>query len=240
MISAVLQTICLITCSLVAHHILWISAGDKFANIDLYHNYTEALKAADNAAEANNQTLRIEAGAVNMTFSSNSQDNGTSSSGPSKFHIDDLQDVLNPDHEFSFWKTLPRHVFVYTVITILGYYWQIGLERAFPARPRPSALKVLSDEGKLGDDESREEEIVKKWINQGKVRRASLSWWNTFIKWVLDVVIGGLWVNGVYCLLQGLLEWKPIVEVLKGLKGVSSRSCFCPSLSHIHALPAFV
>jgi hypothetical protein len=41
------------------------------------------------------------------------------------------------------------------------------------------------------------------------------------VKWVLDVLIGGLWTASVYCLLDGLLKMKSSPKVLlEGLKSV--------------------
>lgn len=210
--SAVLQTVFLITCSLVVHEKLWASAGDKVTSNGLYQNYTEALKAAENATSPSNQTFTIGAGAVNTTSPNTTGDDDASSVGPMTSKLETM--------EMGFWLTLPRNVLVYTIITIMAYYWQIGLERAFPARPRLSDAKVLSNTGQFREDESREEEVVKKWISRGKVHRASLSWWNTWIKWVLDVVVGGLWMNSVYCLLDGLLKMGPTAEILNVFKWV--------------------
>ena len=210
MISAVVQTVFLIACRLIISHSLHASAEGKLTNNDLYKNWTQAVELVANASIASNHTTpTIEANPFHGGFSNDTGVNST------------LTNTSASNIEESFyWKTLPRDVFVSTVIAILGYYWQIWLERTFPARSRPSE-KVVSEKFSEGNDESREEEVVKKWIAQGKIRRASLSWWNTFMKWVLDVVIGGLWMTTVYCLLEGLLKMKSSPKVLlKGLKWV--------------------
>ncbi|KUJ22217.1 uncharacterized protein LY89DRAFT_396234 [Mollisia scopiformis] len=206
MISAVLQTVFLIACGLVISHNLYLSVEGKFTSNDLYKNWTEAVElAAKNHNRSNQTTLAIGPGAV--VISNDTAFNATSTSTSSS----------NSNESF-YLKSLPRDLLVYTIITIMAYYWQIWLERTFPARPRPS-VKVVSE--KFGDDESREEEVVKKWIAQGKIRRASLSWWNTFVKWALDMVVGGLWMTTVYILLGGLLKMDTSPKALfKGLKWV--------------------
>jgi hypothetical protein len=208
MISAVVQTVFLIACRLIISRNLHASAEGKLTNNDLSQNWTQAVELAGNASKASYHTTpTIEAGLLHKVFSNNTGVNRTLTN----------TSVSNSEESF-YWRTLPRNVFACTIIAILGYYWQIWLERTFPARTRPSE-KVVSEKFAELDDENREEEVVKKWIAQGKIRRASLSWWNTFVKWVLDVVIGGLWMASVYCILDGLLKMKSSPKVLlKGLK----------------------
>lgn len=208
MISAVVQTVFLIACRLIISHNFHASAEGKLTNNDLYKNWTEAIELAVNTSTASNHTTpTMETSHLHIVFSNDTGGNSTLTN----------TSVLNSEESF-YWRALPRDVFVCTIITILGYYWQIWLERTFPARTRPSE-KALSEKFAELDDESREEEVVKKWIARGKIRRASLSWWNTIIKWVLDVVVGGLWMASVYCLLDGLLKMKSSPKVLlNGLK----------------------
>ena len=210
MISAVIQTVFLIACRLIISRNLQASAEGKLTSNDLYKNWTQVVELAINASKASNHTTpTIQASSLHTVFSNDTGVNSTLTN----------TSVSNSEESF-YWRTLPRDVFTCIIITILGYYWQIWLERTFPARTRPSE-KVVSEKFAERDDESREEEVVKKWIAQGKIRRASLSWWNTFVKWVLDVVIGGLWTASVYCLLDRLLKMKSSPKVLlKGLKSV--------------------
>lgn len=191
MTSAVVQTVFLIACRLIISHNLYASAEGKLTNNELYKNWTQAVELAGNASIA-------------------SIENDT--------HSTLTNTSVSTSAESFYWRALPRDVFVNTIITVLGYYWQIWLERTFPARTRPSE-KVISDRFAEGADDSREEEVVKKWIAQGKIRRASLNWCNTLVKWVLDVVIGGLWVTSVYYLLNRLLKMK-FKGLLRGLKSV--------------------
>ncbi|KAF7570968.1 hypothetical protein PtrSN002B_002171 [Pyrenophora tritici-repentis] len=90
-------------------------------------------------------------------------------------------------------QRFPREVFIVFVLSTLEYWWLMGLERILPARPRPSSTPSYASSGKEGvvveDDEGREEEVVKKWIATGRVRRSSLNLCNTFLKWVLDMTV---------------------------------------------------
>jgi hypothetical protein len=98
--------------------------------------------------------------------------------------------------EKRFYLTLLPLNLLYFVLTVpLRYYWYIALERAFPARPRAAVEVAYQPEKKVkafDDDEHHDEEVVKRWIAQGKVRRASISWTNTFLKWVLDLTVGNI------------------------------------------------
>ncbi|CAA9959731.1 hypothetical protein PTMSG1_03139 [Pyrenophora teres f. maculata] len=88
-------------------------------------------------------------------------------------------------------QRFPREVFITFVLSILEYWWLMGLERILPARPRPSSTLPYASSGKEGvvveDNEGREEDVVKKWIETGRARRPSLNLCNTFLKWVLDM-----------------------------------------------------
>ena len=95
--------------------------------------------------------------------------------------------------ESFYYNTLPRKVFCNAAITPLLYLWNIWLERTLPARPRggkvtPEMSKAAASDG----NEQIEEEIVKKWIAQGKVQRSSVSWRNTLLKWFLYITFGNL------------------------------------------------
>ena len=209
MLSAVGQTVFLVACRLIISHNLHASAEGKLTSNELYKNWTQAVELVANASQAANYTKPMMSAPLHIGTSNDTGVNST------------LMDASGSNTEESFyWRAFPRDVFTYTIIAILGYYWQIWLERSFPARPRPSS-KAYSEKFAERDDDSREEEVVKKWIAQGKIRRASLSWCNTFVKWILDVALGGLWIASVYYLLDGLLKMKSSPKVLfKGLKSV--------------------
>ncbi|PVI05764.1 hypothetical protein DM02DRAFT_516207 [Periconia macrospinosa] len=94
--------------------------------------------------------------------------------------------------ESYYQRELPRGIVIVLIMSSLQYCWFIWLEKMFPARPR---LKEVPPQGyeKVEKYEVREEEVVKKWLAQGKVRRALLNWCNTFLKWVINLTIGRIW-----------------------------------------------
>ena len=110
------------------------------------------------------------------------------------------------DNSVSFYKkTLPMEVISCLILSIFQYCWLIGLERAFPARSLKTNVPIKV---KVGLDDSHEEEIVQTWIARGRVRRTSLSWCNTFLKWVLNVTIGRLGLITLSCILRRSLGLK--------------------------------
>jgi hypothetical protein len=81
--------------------------------------------------------------------------------------------------------------FVVLVNTLFCYY-EVVMERMFPARP--TKVEVVYERplnSAEADQDGREEQVVREWITKGRVRHASLSWWNTFVKWLLGMTVGG-------------------------------------------------
>lgn len=87
-------------------------------------------------------------------------------------------------------KELPIDVFAHLVMCTLQYYWLLWLAHILPARSRRRSV-IVKEKGEMSED--REEEVIKKWIAQGRVHRASLNWCNTFFKWVLNLTVGRVW-----------------------------------------------
>ncbi|KAK4499830.1 hypothetical protein PRZ48_008016 [Zasmidium cellare] len=143
-----------------------------------------------------------------MDMIENATANGTVSSNSSFNNI-----TFTDDHATFYWKTVPRDILFTTIISPLYYYWHIWLERSFPARPRP-----VGTSEKVADDTSHEEDVIQKWIAQGKIRRASLSWWNTLVKWTLNLVVGSLWVAALHALLSDLYALRLPKYSLSSLK----------------------
>ncbi|KAF2831511.1 hypothetical protein CC86DRAFT_314923 [Ophiobolus disseminans] len=114
--------------------------------------------------------------------------------------------ATNDLNEAFYGRFLLREIVVSAVFAALEYWWLIGLERILPGRPRnKDVLSQLS--GQVEESEDREEEVVKKWIAQGRVRRASLNWGNTLLKWVLDLTVGRLWLHTVEYYLRMLIKF---------------------------------
>lgn len=59
----------------------------------------------------------------------------------------------------------------------LAYWWHVGLERLFPARERGVEIDYsrVGEKDAGGENEGQEEEVIKRWIARGKVRRSSVS-----------------------------------------------------------------
>lgn len=201
--NAVLQAVFLHVANMIIAHHLWSATEEIFTNNELYYqitNATEYQKNATSLANVNGTSLPV---ALNGTLLNNSTAiNGTP--------------TLSDSSEESFYKSeLPRAIIVVIIVTILEYYWQIWLERILPARPRPS--NIVLEKQLAEDDDTREDEIVKKWIAQGKVRRASLSFWNTALKWILDMTVGQLWIACLSHVLEEVLKWRKGKSVMKNI-----------------------
>lgn len=116
------------------------------------------------------------------------------------------------DQDFLF-SELPKNIPAIILTAFLRYWWLIWLERLLPARPRSRRDTSTSDPSAIhlddkGEDDSREEEIIKKWVEAGKVRRSSLSWCNTFLKWMLDLSLGNLWDTLLdELVVQPVIQW---------------------------------
>jgi hypothetical protein len=217
MVPAVLQAVALSACALVVSYHLITNALNNGSKTELWQNITMAFEVAANTSAqttfnvtANNQT------SINGTLFNGTAANNTS------------QNVLNSDgsSESFYLKRFPRELFLMIVVSPLYYYWHIWLERFLPGRARAAALVPVGEKSGFGEGEQNEEEIVQRWIAQGKVRRASLSWWNTFLKWVLNLTIGTWWVESLRYLLTEIIKGKSPIKVLRMIFSLVSNSGF--------------
>lgn len=142
--------------------------------------------------------------------------NGTLSSNATS-----INSTIAEDHRTFYRKTLPRDILFAIITSPLYYYWQIWLERTFPARPRPAPT---SEKTAFSDETSHEEDVIQKWIAQGKVRRASLSWYNTLVKWTLNMVVGSLWQAALVSILSDLYALRLPKPKFSNMKWVSTSS----------------
>jgi hypothetical protein len=110
-------------------------------------------------------------------------------------------------YEQSFYcGTSPNEVVVFLVVTAIQYWWFLALEKMLPARPSRFQDAVRSEKV-LEGGEDREEEVMKRWIAQGRLRRTSLNCCNTFLKWLLNMTVGALWYHTVeYFVLMVVLK----------------------------------
>jgi hypothetical protein len=131
----------------------------------------------------------------------------------------------NSTSDSFYGRKLPREIVISFVLAMLQYWWLIGLERILPTRPRYRDVPARQKD-QVEESEDREEEVVKKWIAQGRVHRASLNWRNTFLKWLLDLTIGLLCVFTVEHMLRQTLKLKSPMLIFDDLDGVSSYPYF--------------
>jgi hypothetical protein len=208
MVPAVLQTVALSTCAFVVSHHLFSKAIHNASNSELWQNITSAVNAS---AQVGSNVM-----ATNQTWNNGTILNGTATNT--------TKDIFNPDgsSESFYLSSLPRQLFLLIVIKPLYYYWHIWLERFLPGRSCVAALMPVGEKSGIGEGDDHEEEIVQRWIAQGKVRRASLSWWNTFLKWILNLTVGTLWIESLRYLLTEMITGKSLITVFKMMLGLVS------------------
>lgn len=96
---------------------------------------------------------------------------------------------INPPSATFLSASTARTLLCAAVASAVEYFWNLLLERRLPARPRGDWSSYNHDK-LAGGDEQVEEKIVEKWIASGKIKRASLGFWNTLAKWLLDISVG--------------------------------------------------
>lgn len=194
MIRAVLQTVLLSAiASVVSHHLL-SNAYENISQHELWQNFTAGMDwIATNASNtlALNETT-MSAGNVTLL-------NTTSTANETKpFNLTSADWGL--DSSTFYKKTLPLEIFFLVIFSPIYYIWHLWLERSFPARPKPTV--PFQQDLKGGETSVQEEEVIQKWIAQGKIHRASLSWWNTFVKWIINLILAPLWMDAIQYLLE--------------------------------------
>ena len=214
--SAVLQATAIGILAMLYDHHVTVYMYDEFMENEGLKNITSMI----NATVPQPSTNSTQSGHGRLALDAGKDINGTLPLNQTAGFTNGTTTTANEPTESYYGRTFPRKVVVYFVISVLQYWWFIGLEKLLPARPRyretPYDRKVQIEES-----EDREEEVVKRWIAQGRVRRASLNWCNTFLKWVLDMTVGMLCFQTVGYLLREFLKFKSPTKVFKGLKSVS-------------------
>lgn len=206
----VLATTALITLNLIISHVAKqdIASNDVWDD-PVWQNFTDAFNAdVGRKIAAINGSL-----SVNETDSVANLSPSLNSSSPA-ISTQQEQGEDTGSRKFYF-RTLPRAVLVYALLVPLQYYWNIFLERCLPTRPRGRAmtsrqLKPSEKPGAadvIGDaDGGLEEEIIKRWIAQGKVKRSSVSVCNTLSKWILDITVGKIIYEIVWHAVDALVQ----------------------------------
>ncbi|KAF3052795.1 hypothetical protein E8E11_011658 [Didymella keratinophila] len=127
------------------------------------------------------------------------------------------------DEELTLWSWhLPRTAVVIALVSMLQYYWMVWLEGILPARPRRRDVGGRIDDA--GESDVYEEKIVKRCIAQGRIKRASPNWWNTFLKWVLELTVRRLWYHAIEHALETLLKLQHPRNIMLEMNSVSRGS----------------
>ena len=127
------------------------------------------------------------------------------------------------------FSVLPHNVACHSATLVLLYFWNMWLERTFPARPRRSPIfPETTEPERLDDNEQTEPKIVKKWNAHSKFQRSTVSWSNTLIKWLLDLSVGNFVASMLWIVIEQLTEFhhptKLISKTVIELKRVSHES----------------
>jgi hypothetical protein len=200
------------------NHHLTRNMFDQVLENEGFLNFTRAMNRSVPLTSTDSTPGRMTLGTGNNTNRTSSLNHTTGFNNETAVNST-LTAIANSPESF-YRRVLPRETIVFIVISVLQYWWLIGLERILPARSRHKYVLHQREE-KVEESEDREEEVVKKWIAQGRVRRASLNWCNTFLKWLLDLTVGRVWYHTVEHVVTMLLRFHSPKMVLRGLTGVS-------------------
>ncbi|EOA87349.1 uncharacterized protein SETTUDRAFT_179124 [Exserohilum turcica Et28A] len=237
--STVLQATAINTIGLVCHHYAAYGLLDKLQENETFLTFSRLYYESTSVQAANEQNQ----GPLNQTMG-----HTTNATAP----------VPNDAPESFYGQELPRGVMMVFLLSILQYWWFIALERLLPARPRNRGMPqyhtsssssssqeptaAAAAEVEFEEMPDREEKVVQKWIAQGRVRRASLNWCNTLLKWMLDMSVGSLWYHVAREMLMELLRLRSPVRVFRELKIslVLYYASVCFSITPLAHLTAFV
>jgi hypothetical protein len=116
---------------------------------------------------------------------------------------------------------------IFTLISApLNYMWQFALERTFPGRKPvyPSGMSLpyhetLQRETVSGGDGLRQDEMVETRLN----------WANTMIKWLVDCMTIGVFLNTTaFLIIIGVLKGRSVSDIGSTLRTVSFVPCRGP------------
>jgi hypothetical protein len=223
--NVVLQATAICTISLLYTHYVSENMFDAVIHDETFSHLAGMFDNATAAEQAHNARLEKMQKSVipkdeadNYVMRTVNETNGTTwSYFVPKNQTELIPNTKNATKESFYGRELPREVLIVFILVILQYWWFVGLEKILPARPRRRDVTYQGKE-KVEESEDREEEVVKKWIAQGRVNRASLNICNTFLKWVLELTVGTLWFLTVQHILRQLLKLNSPMSVFNGLK----------------------
>ncbi|RYO05433.1 hypothetical protein AA0119_g3150 [Alternaria tenuissima] len=223
--NVVLQATAICTISLLYTHYVSENMFDAVIHDETFSHLAGMFDNATAAEQAHNARLEKMQKSVipkdeadNYVMRTVNETNGTTwSYFVPKNQTELIPNTKNATKESFYGRELPREVLIVFILMTLQYWWFVGLEKILPARPRRRDVTYQGKE-KVEESEDREEEVVKKWIAQGRVNRASLNICNTFLKWVLELTVGTLWFLTVQHILRQLLKLNSPMSVFNGLK----------------------
>ena len=230
--NVVLQATAICTISLLYTHYVSENMFDAVIHDETFSHLAGMFDNATAAEQAHNARLEKMQKSVipkdeadNYVMRTVNETNGTTwSYFVPKNQTELIPNTKNATKESFYGRELPREVLIVFILVILQYWWFVGLEKILPARPRRRDVTYQGKE-KVEESEDTEEEVVKKWIAQGRVNRASLNICNTFLKWVLELTVGTLWFLTVQHVLRQLLKLNSPMSVFVGLKSVRFYAC---------------
>ncbi len=213
-LNATLMSMALVGLKLIiAHELQRSTAQSDVWNDEAWKNLTQAW--ANSTVFSSPSPLNSTATA-NMTVLANTTSHATP----------EPMEAVRPFYSY----TLPMKMFFTAFMVPIMYHWHIFLEFCFPARKRPRRAGAAQSSGppstqpeKLAvfdEDGNREEEVVKRWIEDGKVRRSGVSVCNTLAKWFLNYTLGVVLRFGLLNLFDATIGRQSLTKLMWRLPAV--------------------
>ncbi|KAI0414494.1 hypothetical protein F5X98DRAFT_389763 [Xylaria grammica] len=245
MVSAVLQSATFRTFNYLIQDQFWTNGWDVMTLDPLYQEYEAELKRHSNTSGTGILPIGISTGPRLGSSESHSpvpladELEGVvsvqptldpSSSSESKARSKRGMTAEPTEQTRKNWRTRTlgclRVFFSQILLGPLLYFWHIWLERLFLSRRsvgNQSRNDVAPEGSKqtkvdaIGAHDVHEEQVIQKWLRQGKIQRASLSWCNTFAKWIIQWTIGRHWMDNLETILGAALQlespWKSMPDL---------------------------
>lgn len=138
-----------------------------------------------------------------------------------------------------YFDELPRDLAIQLMLFLANYQWQCLLERWLPTRPQGSNFTAQEKAKVTDDDDMMEDEVMRRLIAKGKVRRASISWCNVFLKWLINNTITFSVIALAYHVIDEVSHLRSPLQIWKDLLLVCISNFFSEiSLSEIHRVPS--
>ncbi|KAI7202267.1 hypothetical protein KC316_g9034 [Hortaea werneckii] len=116
-----------------------------------------------------------------------------------------------------YFDELPRDLAIQLILFLANYQWQCLLERWLPTRPQGSNFTAQEKAKVTDDDDMMEDEVMRRLIAKGKVRRASISWCNVFLKWLINNTITFSVIASAYHVIDEVSHLRSPTQVWKDI-----------------------